>query len=489
MGGGKSYQGLPSSNPTTAYWQIPPSDIAEHRTTEELPSSADYVIIGSGVTGAGLALRLLDQISVENPTSTSTKLPHSTVLMLEARTTASGASGRNGGHCRAGWWGKFADFQSTFGTHEAVKFERFEEDTVNAVADFVRENKIDCDFKDVETADVLITDEDWEIAMKSWKLRHSYEEEFKLAPRKVLVGEEAVDYLQIPPAKGAVVFEAHTLNPYKLVVGIIKICLKKGLNLQTSTPVLSVKRMDEEEATGANLEPASNESGVGEEFPWVVKTEQGFVRAKKVILATNAYTNALYPSLADRRFLIPTRGQVLAVRPGDAISGNPALKRSAGIDGGVVGDYISSRAPGLKGEGDVIYGGGRRLSTTEELGVVDDSTIHPVIADYLRDAPPKYFGNEQWGKPGEVLREWTGIMGYTVDRYPLIGEAPGREGLWLAVGFNGHGMALSFRCTQALVSMMLGKDGGRWPEWLPHAFRVERAWEEDRKNLLTARNL
>lgn len=478
MGGGTAYKGLPPPNPTVSYWQTPPSDIAHHRTTKTLPQTADYVVVGSGITGAGIALRLLEQLDADGTArATSSDKSHSPVVMLEARTTASGASGRNGGHCRAGWWAKFAEFHSAFGAEEAVKFEHFEQSTVNAVAKFVRDNQIQCDFQDVETADVTILAEEWELAMQSWKLRQQYEKQFGLAPRKMLDCEEAAEYLKIPVAKGAVVFEAHTLNPYKLATSIIKMCLDRGLNLQATTPVVSVKRVDEQSSPTERKSYTSNKY-LEQEFPWIVETERGLIHARKVVLATNAYTNALYPALADQQFLIPTRAQVVAARPGDAIAGNPALKRSVGIEGGKVGDYALSRASGLSGEGDVIYGGGRRLSSTQELWTIDDTTVHPVISAYLKDAPPRYFGKKEWGAPGTVLREWTGIMGYTKDRLPLIGEAPGREGLWLAVGFNGHGMAMSFRATEALVGMMLGNDDGRWPDWLPKAFRAERAWEE-----------
>jgi len=35
--------------------------------------------------------------------------------------------------------------------------------------------------------------------------------------------------------------------------------------------------------------------------------------------------------------------------------------------------------------------------------------------------------------------EWTGIMGYTKDEQPIIGQAPGQDGLWICAGFHGHG--------------------------------------------------
>lgn len=76
--------GLPRSNPTISYWQDPPDAIADLRTTEELPNEADYVIIGSGISGASIAWNLLQ------------RKPNATVVLLEARTTCSGATGRNG---------------------------------------------------------------------------------------------------------------------------------------------------------------------------------------------------------------------------------------------------------------------------------------------------------------------------------------------------------------------------------------------------------
>lgn len=76
-----------------------------------------------------------------------------------------------------------------------------------------------------------------------------------------------------------------------------------------------------------------------------------------------------------------------------------------------------------------------------ERPIVDDSTIHPLVSRYLTSQLEKYFGTETWGdNPTDpVVQEWTGIMGYTCDAQPLVGEAPGEEGLWICAGFHGHG--------------------------------------------------
>ena len=96
--------------------------------------------------------------------------------------------------------------------------------------------------------------------------------------------------------------------------------------------------------------------------------------------------------------------------------------------------------PGLS---DRKIGGGRRLGTHGEQPVLDDSTIHPTISKYLTHACAGYFGEKNWGEEGETLMEWTGIMGYTQDQQPIVGEAPGQEGLWICAGFNGHGEFIS----------------------------------------------
>jgi hypothetical protein len=74
---------LPHPRPTVSYWQDPPDDIANLRSMDELPASAEVVVIGSGISGAALAWNLLQN----GPRN---------MVMLEARQACSGATGRNG---------------------------------------------------------------------------------------------------------------------------------------------------------------------------------------------------------------------------------------------------------------------------------------------------------------------------------------------------------------------------------------------------------
>lgn len=76
---------LPTPTSTASFWHSEPSKVLlGHRTTKNLPTSADVVIIGSGITGAFAA----HYIAEDNE---GRKL---NVVMLEAREACWGATGR-----------------------------------------------------------------------------------------------------------------------------------------------------------------------------------------------------------------------------------------------------------------------------------------------------------------------------------------------------------------------------------------------------------
>ena len=462
MGGGEVPKGFPQPHPTVSYWQLPPHPIANHRTTPSLSTTItyDYIIVGSGVTGAAVAHKLLSRD------------PSLSILMLEARTAASGASGRNGGHCRAGWWLNFNKYVAAFGEEEAIRFTLLEEQNVVDIATFVRDHAVDCDFQDVETADTYSTDEAWAEALELVRLREDLRKRrpdlSPLTEKVVWHGQNAREHLGLPNLRGAVTYPAHTLNPYLLVCRMLELSLEKGLNLQTDTPVYKVAPVSTSHEDAAK---------------WEVLTDRGTVRAKQVVLATNAYTNALHHGLEDTGFLRPSRSQITAIRPESDLAGHPVQYKSIGVNDRGSGDYFMTRAPGLRGEGDVLYGGGRSQAPTREMGITDDSTVNEKIAVYLKRSVPEIFGRETWGNQSEHVRDWSGITCYTPDTFPLVGEIPGEDGLWASVGMNGHGMAMAFRSAEALVTMVTT---GEEPEWFPKSFRIGRAWKKSSVNFLPA---
>lgn len=104
--------GTPVDDPTISFWQEPPLPFAQHASSS-LPKDADIVIIGSGITGISTALHLLRRD------------PKLNIVMLEARTAISGATGRNGGHIKAVPWADHYALKETYGKESAIKITKF----------------------------------------------------------------------------------------------------------------------------------------------------------------------------------------------------------------------------------------------------------------------------------------------------------------------------------------------------------------------------
>ncbi|OIW24542.1 DAO-domain-containing protein [Coniochaeta ligniaria NRRL 30616] len=231
--------------------------------------------------------------------------------------------------------------------------------------------------------------------------------------------------------------------------------LARGLNLQTWTPATGLRKL--------------------EDGRWEVATPRGTVVAGKVVVATNGYTAAILDRF--RGVIVPLRGQVTAQRPGSGMPFGGCLPTTYSFiyEGGY--EYMATRPSGSLFAGDVVIGGGLGKAEDgglEEYGTTDDTSVNPTISEYLRGALPRYFGSN-WGEDspeGRVRAEWTGIMGYSPDGYPFVGEMPGQEGLWISASFQGHGMVLCWKCAEALVEMMEGRDGEELGEWFPEVFRL-----------------
>ncbi|OAL05776.1 DAO-domain-containing protein [Phaeosphaeriaceae sp. SRC1lsM3a] len=447
--------GFPVPDPTESYWQVPEHRIANLHTTEELPTNEtfDYVIVGSGISGAAIAYKLLNRD------------PNLSILMLEARKAASGASGRNGGHVRPGDWSSIVEWVDLYGEDEALKIQKLEQECVDDMVDFVQSHNVSSGFHEVESADLFWTKEAFEKAVKVWEYQQELDqrrpEDVGKNKRTVYTGQAARDHWGWPEILGAITFRSATQNPYLTVCAMLEQSLSKGLNLQTNTMALSLSQLSTTTSEGAK---------------WEVQTDRGTVQGKNVVLATNGFTNALHPGIGSTKFLAPGRSQASAVHPSAYSANNSVWSRSASYgDRDTGGNYIVVRAPGDPGEGDVIYGGGQMFSPTRERNITDDSVINEDIALHLHRVGRQVYGYENWGETTDVLKDWTGITCYTEDGFPAVGAMPGEDGLWASVCMNGHGMAWAFRSAEALVEMMVS---GEAPEWFPEAFDVKRAFAE-----------
>jgi glycine/D-amino acid oxidase-like deaminating enzyme len=268
-----------------------------------------------------------------------------------------------------------------------------------------------------------------------------------------------------PKAQGAVVTSiAARVWPYKLVAHILQELLvssdlRGSFNLQTLTPAESIQ-------------PTSDGK-------WLVKTPRGDIVAKNIALATNAYTSHLLPDFAD--LIVPCRGQMSALIPLPSLSGENRLKTSMGFEGDGLDDYLIQR-PNSRG-GHLMFGGGRTHG--KSIGVTDDSTFDEVTARYLRRELIDAFELPERSDEKlemEAVRQWTGIMGFSRDEVPWVGPVPGKEGVFVAAGYTGHGMPNTWLSGKAVASMVGASLGGsdldaaveaaRQSTGLPRAYQV-----------------
>jgi glycine/D-amino acid oxidase-like deaminating enzyme len=173
-----------------------------------------------------------------------------------------------------------------------------------------------------------------------------------------------------------------------------------------------------------------------------------------VVHATNAWAPELLPAL--REVVQPVRGQVIVTAPAP-----PLWPFGLSTNHGY--EYWMQRP-----DGRIVLGGLRWHTPTREEGTRDDTVVEPQVSAALHAFLPRRFP----ALAGiAVEHEWTGIMGFTPDRNPLVGPVPGSPGEHVVAGFNGHGMSMAFLCARAGAEIV----AGRTPEdFLPEAFLPSR---------------
>lgn len=441
--------GIPREGPTISYWQDPPSDIADYRTSQDLPATVDHIIVGSGISGAFIAYNLL------------TIRPNATVLLLEARQTCSGATGRNGGHTKAASYREFLVHEREFGLDEAVRIAKLEYDNIIATHAFARENNIKCASKECQTVDVCYSKREFDYGVSAVnKMREAFPKDDPVADYKIHDPDTTAKDFLCPGSVGSIEYLAGSLSAYDFAIGVLKLCLHKGLKLQTNTPAESI------------VQTTPSDSG---SITYHVSTPRGKIATTNLILATNGYTAHLLPSL--QGLIVPLHGQVIAKRPGMKMP-QQGLPTTYSFIQETGYEYMISRPPaaGDSSVGDIVIGGGiwklGKMKSATRYGDTDDTVIDPTIRDYLRESCIDYFSPSKWGEDnpkGRVKKEWSGVMGASADGLPYIGEMPSMPGLWISASFNGHGMVWCLKAAEALVERMLGGEEAmsKLNEWFP----------------------
>jgi gamma-glutamylputrescine oxidase len=173
----------------------------------------------------------------------------------------------------------------------------------------------------------------------------------------------------------------------------------------------------------------------------------GAVTARRVVLATNAWLGELVPDLVG--IVRPTRGQVLSTGPAPVPYPYPVY-----ADHG----YLYWRP---RPDGTLVVGGYRHRDMDREW--TDAAELNPVIQEDLTQLAERLAGS-----PVVVVHRWAGIMAFTPDHLPVVGEVA--PGLFVAGGYSGHGVALTAAVAERLARHLL------LHEPLPQSLRWDRSF-------------
>ena len=365
------------------------------------------------------------------------------MVMLEAREACWGATGRNGGHCQP------LILEAT--TDVAA----FEVRNVEAVRSYIEENKVPCEWRSLTACRSFWTED---LAVET---RQDVEKLKEVAPelsdlvRFVESEEDLQEHRVLSAACATLTVSAASLWPYKLIAFILEKTIKSGrLNLQTKTPVGSISPQTD----GSTKKP----------MRYSVSTDRGSIRARHVVLATNAYTSHLLPEFAD--LIVPERGVMSALLPP---TGMERLNNSYGFVGSMGGshdhddyliqrpfaavrsnDYLNQRpfADVPNPAGHLMFGGGRSAATLNAVGETDDSVIDEGCAAYLRRALLRMMqlgGDADSLEELKATRQWSGVWGTSKDQHPWVGAVPDRPGVWLSGGYSGMLLTQHEGCDEA----------------------------------------
>jgi len=289
---------------------------------------------------------------------------------------------------------------------------------------------------------------------------------------------------QMSGVAGIAVEPSGAIWPYRMVTSIFADLLSTygdRFRIETETAALSITHRDEESS---------------QEYPYAVHTPRGVIRAKHIVHCTNGYAGHLLPGLRGK--IYPCKGHMSVQVPGKAFprlggssrttTGTESQSQSQNQkqnqsrswsivypSGGL--DYVTQNI----NTGELWYGGGLirgEAGGRAAFGDADDTTMDAMTRCHLHGAPPVFYGLENWGDDDEeeggggtgtstsntsprVKAEWSGIMGFTADALPLVGQLPlsatGRAGRgeWIAAGFNGYGMPNCWGSGRALAQQMM----------------------------------
>jgi len=364
--------------------------------------NADVIIIGSGLVGLSAALYL------------KKKAPALKVLVLERGFLPTGASTKNAGFACFGTVSEQMSYLQRSSEAEVLRMvdykwrglQRLRENLGDANIDFQPNGgyELFCNNEREKAADSLE-----HLTYFNTLLRQAIGKPdiYSVADHKIAdFGFNGISHMIYTPYEGQ-------LHTGKMMYTLLNKVYSLGVMVLNGCEISAVK----------------NDGGAV-----VLETSQGQFKTQKVILATNAFADQLFPELK----VIPGRGQVLVTKPVKGLK----LKGTYHFNEG----YYYFRNI----DGRVLFGGGRNLDykaeETRDFGHTE--LVKNSLVTYLKEMilPGQHFEVDYW---------WSGIMGFGDDISPIVKQV--EPNIFCAVRCNGMGVAMGSLVGEEVAGLLLAE--------------------------------
>lgn len=368
-----------------------------------LPETADVAVIGSGFTGLSAARTLAKR--------------GAKVAVLEAETVGWGASSRNGGMVLTGMKLGIPKLISMYGRERTKRMYAASLASIDCVEQIVKEEAIDCVFSRCGHLEVACKQKHFDGYQRQAEIIEvEFNHNLRVVPRSELTQEIGSSIY----FGGMVDAISAGCNPARYVAGLARSAIKAGAQILEGACVLSIERHSREGETG-----------------WKLATSRGAVWAHEVFVATSGYTGPATPALQKK--IIPIGSFIITteVLP-------KALARELSPRNRMIYDsknylYYYRLTP----DGRMLFGGRAAFfpendqTVNRSADILRRGMIH--VYPQLRDARIEYV--------------WGGTLDFCFDIMPHAGEM---DGMYYAVGYAGHGVAMATYQGQKIAELMAG---------------------------------
>lgn len=382
---------VPGAQLSDSLWTLTSSDLVDcPALTGHM--DVDVAVIGGGYTGLSAALHLAER--------------GVSVAVLEAHEPGFGASGRNTGEVVPGWSRHEPDqIVAEFGTERGERMNTWVQGSVDLVFDLIERHDIGCHA--TRNGWLMPADNPRRLAVArgkhdSWARRGADVALLDADTTRALTGS--------PRYIGAWLHRrGGMIQPLGYARGLARAAQTAGAAIHGDSPVVAIRR------DGATH---------------VLQTPAGQVTARRVVVATNAYSGELFPDLA--RSQVPFRLFQVATAPmGDNLE-RTVLPEGHGISDARRVLWAFRKDP----EGRLVSGVAplsERVSRDEmrRMARHQFDTIFP----QLSDVPVEHF--------------WNGLVAVTLDRLPRLVDLG--DGIHAGFGYSGRGIAMATGMGQLLA--------------------------------------